>query len=99
MSLIQKRYARSPEGKRVRARGIKIALAAKRRAHATNGAAAADDAIAHGALGAPFPPAPRNPGPSGRAMLVELARPEAARRIQQLQREIEKLTLFLARTK
>ena len=36
---------------------------------------------------------------TGRAMLVALARPEAARKIVALQREIETLTLFLEKTK
>jgi hypothetical protein len=42
---------------------------------------------------------PKLLAPSGRAMLVELARPEAERKILRLQREIETLRLFLDRTK
>jgi len=85
MSRAQKKYARSAAGKRALAKRIKAAQAARhpKPILGTNG----DD------------PAHTTRAQSGRAMLVDLARPEAARRIAQLRREIEKLTLFLDRTK
>lgn len=48
---------------------------------------------------APTRSGPRARALSGRAMLVDLARPEAERRIGELEKQIETLRLFLAKTK
>lgn len=81
-----KAFYKTPEGKRSRSKAAEAtrATAARRRAE-RNGQ----------------PRAPRGSllAPSGRSMLVALARPEAARRIVELQKEIEALTLFLEKTK
>jgi len=89
MRAIQKRYARSPEGKRELKRRIKLAQA-KRHVKL-----AALNTLNGAGPGRPT----KERAASGRAMLVALARPEAARRIVALQREIEMLTLFLNKTK
>lgn len=83
MSEIQKAFNKTPAGKRAISKRAKAA--SHHWAQIRNG----------------DKPAKRVPllAPSGRAMLVALARPEAERQIVRLQREIEKLRLFLDRTK